>query len=368
MSNSESKESIETSNNMNNIHSLTNEELSLIGMTINKNNRNMIYEDCYTKDRRIIPDEYKMNIDNKFYKIKKIGSGAFGKICKIVNLENNSSYAVKIGNIVSIYSEYDMIKKSLIHGESQYVIKILPGSYIYKNIMIMKLPLYETDLHKIIVHKIPLNNRHILYILYSILKGLQHLRKCSIIHADLKPSNIFIIGEPNLLVSIGDLGISQLNTGNNVLERHVATRHYRAPEVIKCLPYSYEIDVWSFGCILYEVVTKEVLFKGDKCGNLSFDFSCDFSYDLNSDDTPLISIDRKNGVYNLISNFLNMINDKEKGENNFKNHKIYTTIMSNKYNTDLIELFRRCIVEEPGKRITVEEALLYPCFDEFIDD
>ena len=63
-----------------------------------------------------------------------------------------------------------------------------------------------------------------------------------------------------------------------------------------------------------------------------------------------------------------MINDKEKGENNFKNHKIYTTIMSNKYNTDLIELFRRCIVEEPGKRITVEEALLYQCFDEFIDD
>ena len=33
-----------------------------------------------------------------------------------------------------------------------------------------------------------------------------------------------------------------------------------------------------------------------------------------------------------------MINDKEKGENDFKNHKKYTTIMSNKYNTDLIEL------------------------------
>ena len=72
MSNSESKE---TSNKMININSLTNEELSLIGITINKNNRNMTYQDCYTKDKRIIPDEYKMNIDDKLYTIKKIGGG-----------------------------------------------------------------------------------------------------------------------------------------------------------------------------------------------------------------------------------------------------------------------------------------------------
>lgn len=106
----------------------------------------------------------------------------------------------------------------------------------------------------------------------SILRGLGELRGLEIIHTDLKPENILLSRIPapsayrskapareKYIVKIGDLGNSCYRGGH--FTDYIQTLPYRSPETILSLPYDCSTDVWSFGCIVYEMVTGENLFS-----------------------------------------------------------------------------------------------------------
>jgi serine/threonine-protein kinase PRP4 len=96
--------------------------------------------------------------------------------------------------------------------------------------------------------------------------GLGHMRKCSIIHADIKPDNI-LVNESRSVLKICDLGTaidrSDAATAHNEITPYLVSRFYRAPEIILGMPYDYAIDMWSIGCTLYELYTGKILFTGD---------------------------------------------------------------------------------------------------------
>lgn len=119
---------------------------------------------------------------------------------------------------------------------------------------------------------------------YQIFLSLAHMRKCSIIHADLKPDNILVslasdfdVGRPVLtdpqvneqrnILKICDLGTaidrSDAATAHHEITPYLVSRFYRAPEIILGVPYDYAIDMWSIGCTLYELYTGKILFTGD---------------------------------------------------------------------------------------------------------
>jgi serine/threonine-protein kinase PRP4 len=115
--------------------------------------------------------------------------------------------------------------------------------------------------------------------------ALAHMRKCTIIHADIKPDNILVSGEPRLqcyfaifanfiqvnesrnILKICDLGTaidrSDAATAHNEITPYLVSRFYRAPEIILGMPYDYAVDMWSIGCTLYELYTGKILFTGD---------------------------------------------------------------------------------------------------------
>ncbi|KAK1994459.1 kinase-like protein [Colletotrichum falcatum] len=101
---------------------------------------------------------------------------------------------------------------------------------------------------------------------HQIFIGLAHMRKCSIIHADLKPDNI-LVNESRTVLKICDLGTgidkSDAATAHNEITPYLVSRFYRAPEVILGMPYDYAIDMWSIGCTLYELYSGKILFAGD---------------------------------------------------------------------------------------------------------
>ncbi|KAI8352105.1 kinase-like domain-containing protein [Blakeslea trispora] len=90
--------------------------------------------------------------------------------------------------------------------------------------------------------------------------SLSLLKKCSILHADIKPDNILVSESRNTL-KLCDLG-SASDASDNTITPYLVSRFYRAPEIMLGLSYDYAIDVWSAACTLYELFTGKILFPG----------------------------------------------------------------------------------------------------------
>jgi serine/threonine protein kinase len=197
----------------------------------------------------------------------------------------------------------------------------------------------DTDLNNIIRSNQFLSNSHIRHICKQILDGLEYIHAMNIIHADIKPSNI-LINCRNCLIKIADFGISvSVNDYiyNKEMPIHIATRWYRAPEIIKCEKYSYNIDIWSFGCVCYELVERIPLFKdGKKCGDLS----------CNTNES--IDMYHEEGIYISIMKNIPLIREK-----------LAEKIIINKINPEIINLIKDCLIINPNIRISVKNAINY---------
>jgi len=91
--------------------------------------------------------------------------------------------------------------------------------------------------------------------------ALYHLKKCNIIHADFKLDNV-LVGEDRRVIKLADFGCASYAT-DNVATPLLVSRYYRPPEVILGIPYGFPMDLWSFGCTLYEIFTGRVCFPED---------------------------------------------------------------------------------------------------------
>ena len=100
----------------------------------------------------------------------------------------------------------------------------------------------------------------------QLLEGLKYLHDNKIMHRDLKCANIFLM--KNGQIKIGDLNVSKL-AKNNMAQTQTGTPFYLSPEIWKDQPYDYKCDIWSVGCIIYELCTSRPPFRGTSMKELS---------------------------------------------------------------------------------------------------
>ena len=201
-----------------------------------------------------------------------LGEGTFGSVYR--EIYNNKTYAIKYVkveetktiNILDVekhlMKEVDIATR-LIHPN---VIKTYYGHIVNRNneiyIQIVMDYCHRKNLHYFILnhniaHRVPM-------FLMNILNGLHYIHSMNIIHRDIKPQNILVDYHYNL--KICDFGIAREHKLMDDLNTHtpqMITIWYRPPELlIGSNNYSYEIDVYSAGCIFGEMLTGKPLFRG----------------------------------------------------------------------------------------------------------
>ena len=100
----------------------------------------------------------------------------------------------------------------------------------------------------------------------GILSGIAAIHSHQIIHRDLTPRNVLYDGEK---LKVTDFGLSRQAEAitQGYYTPGVCTCCYRSPEVLLKQHYSYPMDVWSIGCIFYELFTNKICFPGDSEAN-----------------------------------------------------------------------------------------------------
>ena len=110
--------------------------------------------------------------------------------------------------------------------------------------------------------KIKLTENEIWKIFIKILCGLADIHKKKILHRDIKSLNIFLKNDMD--IRIGDLGVAKDLNKTLYAKTHIGTPYYLSPEVWLQKPYSYKSDIWSLGCVLYELCTYDFPFTAEK--------------------------------------------------------------------------------------------------------
>ncbi|XP_024128834.1 cyclin-dependent kinase 6 isoform X1 [Oryzias melastigma] len=97
-------------------------------------------------------------------------------------------------------------------------------------------------------------------VMQQLLRGLDFLHTNLVLHRDLKPENILVSSRGE--IKIADFGLARIHTFNIALTPGVVTLWYRAPEVLLNSVYMSSVDMWSAGCIFAELFLLRPLFKG----------------------------------------------------------------------------------------------------------
>nr|KAF6314289.1 cyclin dependent kinase 20 [Myotis myotis] len=122
-----------------------------------------------------------------------------------------------------------------------------------------------SDLAEVVRHtQRPLAQAQVKSYLQMLLKGVSFCHANNIVHRDLKPANLLISASGQL--KIADFGLARVFSpdGSRLYTHQVATRWYRAPELLYgARQYDQGVDLWAVGCILGELLNGSPLFPGE---------------------------------------------------------------------------------------------------------
>ncbi|XP_078083630.1 mitogen-activated protein kinase 15 isoform X2 [Mustelus asterias] len=212
----------------------------------------------------------------------------------------------------------------------------------------------ETDLHAVIKKGNLLKDIHIRYILYQLLKATKFIHSGNVIHRDQKPSNILL--DADCFVKLCDFGLArcinqiQEEQGNAALTEYVATRWYRAPEILLASPrYTKGVDMWSVGCILGEMLLGKPLFPGTSSIN-------QIERIMNVIPTP-----SKEDVLAINSDYGASVVQKML----CRPRSSLEQLLPSTTPPDALDLLNKLLIFNPDRRLTAEESLKHPYINRF---
>lgn len=208
--------------------------------------------------------------------INLIGEGSFSQVYQSIKKSNNKKCVLKVitlGEIdfKNVLTEIHILTKN----KTKYLVSSNEVFLDRKNEkIVIELEYYPNgDLADLIRENADSNTHFAESTVWKyfsqILYATKYLHDNGIIHRDIKTSNL-------LITRLGNLKLTDFNTcktiGNNLKmslkHTQIGTPYYMSPELISDTKYSYKVDVWSIGCVLYEIILLKQAFKCNHIGRL----------------------------------------------------------------------------------------------------
>eukprot|EP00019_Armaparvus_languidus_P000490 CAMPEP_0168589812 /NCGR_PEP_ID=MMETSP0420-20121227/6217_1 /TAXON_ID=498008 /ORGANISM="Pessonella sp." /LENGTH=382 /DNA_ID=CAMNT_0008625395 /DNA_START=28 /DNA_END=1176 /DNA_ORIENTATION=- len=207
---------------------------------------------------------------------QKLGKGAYGVVWKAVDKKTRETVALKkifdaFQNATDAQRTFREILFLQELGDHENIVKLtnVLKADNDKDIYLV-FEFMETDLHAVIRANL-LEDIHKRYIMYQLFKSIKYMHSGQVLHRDIKPSNLLL--NSDCLMKLADFGLARSLTQDNeddskVLTDYVATRWYRAPEILLgATKYTKAVDMWSLGCILGELLSGKAIFPGTSTMN-----------------------------------------------------------------------------------------------------
>ena len=181
---------------------------------------------------------------------------------------------------------------------------------------------------------------------YQMLSSLKYLHSKNIAHRDIKPQNI-LVNPKNNKIKLCDFGSAKKIEQGQKSIAYICSRFYRAPELIfGATDYTCQIDVWSMGCVITELVLGRPLFPGATTSDQLVEI------------IRILGTPTKDDICSM--------------NPHFKDHKFpeikpvpFEKILKNRIIPEyFLDLISKLLVYNPTKRLTAEKALEHPYFDE----
>ncbi|KAM3521407.1 hypothetical protein NHJ13051_006251 [Beauveria bassiana] len=345
------------------------------------------------------------------YRIEKLlGQGTFGKVVKAYDMVRQEHVALKIIRSIQKYRDAARIELRVLQTlrkndpTNRYRCIHPRDSFDYKGHICITMGLLDSSIFDFLKSNsfAPFPNSHIQNMAHQLLTSVAFLHDLKLVHTDLKPENILLhdgayqaftynrnipsvstatcrqVKQRRVLLK-PDICLIDFGSATFEDEYHssvVSTRHYRAPEVILGLDWSYPCDIWSIGCILVELFTGDALFQTHENREhlAMMEAVCGRPIDRGL-------VQRANKAFKTakpgtINYFKRLkleypITETTRASRRFVNNmkKLENIIPpTNPFLSNFLDLLRKMFAFDPNNRITAREALRHPWFQESTRD
>ncbi|BDA46929.1 Serine/threonine-protein kinase AFC2 [Coccomyxa sp. Obi] len=225
------------------------------------------------------------NLTSRYKILSKMGEGTFGRVLECWDRKNKEYVAIKIVRNVQKYRDAAMIELEVLNtlekndAEGRWHCVNLLEWFDYRGHVCMAFEKLGLSLYDFLRRNgyTPFHVNLVRSFGKQLLESVAYLHDLQLIHTDLKPENILLASleyskhsempttrgakrmPDNSDIKVIDFGSATFD--DQYHSSIVSTRHYRAPEVILGLGWTFPCDIWSVGCILVELATGDALFQ-----------------------------------------------------------------------------------------------------------
>jgi len=302
-------------------------------------------------------EDIEKHVHKKYEITQKLGKGAYGIVWKA--LDKRTRHTVALKKCFDAFRNATDAQRT--YREIMYLQELAGHDNIIRMLNIVRaendrdiylvFDYMETDLHAVIRANI-LEDIHKQYVIYQLLKSLHYMHTADLLHRDIKPSNLLLNSDCH--IKLCDFGLCRSvaetsSTATPVLTDYVATRWYRAPEILLgSTRYGKGVDMWSLGCILGEMLTGKPIFPGNSTMN-QLDRILEVTGRPSTEDVSAIK-----------SPFAATMLDSLPATRPRALSEMFPTASA-----EALDLLRLCLQFNPDKRITAQQALRHPYVAQF---